>query len=121
MGLAESLFHQTVSADSTVFIETIKSVIEDVLNVSPTAEVYVFGSVARQQATNNSDLDILINVSENENYKDVRKRFYEIKKRYPFKVDIVFVQNKVFQKKDSSLLQEIENEMIQVYPVWNFI
>ena len=84
MGLSEDLFHKTVSISSTEFNDRIKLLIKDFLAVSQKPEIYVFGSVARNTATNNSDLDILIVIPENEDYKKVQSHFYQLKtKNHP--------------------------------------
>lgn len=60
MGLAENLFRKTERVLFSDFKILTQLVIADVLKVTPQAKIYVFGSVARNTATNNSDLDILV-------------------------------------------------------------
>ena len=90
LGLSEDLFRKTIKLTSNEFNPTVKTIISDILKVTKNVKVYVFGSVARNEATNNSDLDIFFVFSSLENISEIQKQFYRTKTLLKSEVDIVF-------------------------------
>lgn len=89
------------------------------LKVTKNVKVYVFGSVARNEATNNSDLDILFVFSNDENIKDIQKQFYITKTPLKTEVDIIFKTEDCLKNSDSIFLDTVKGELKEVYPNWN--
>ncbi|NEN74714.1 nucleotidyltransferase family protein [Pelistega sp. NLN82] len=64
--------------------EEIRQIILDNRGLSPR----IFGSVARGEDTENSDLDIIIDPAPRLSYMDIGTMMYELQERFNLKVDI---------------------------------
>ena len=118
MGLSEDLFRKTIKLSSNEFNPTVKTIIADILKVTKGVKVYVFGSVARNEATTNSDLDILFVFSNLENISEIQKQFYRTKTLLQTEVDIVFKTEDTLNNSDSIFLDAVKDELKEVYPNW---
>ncbi len=80
--------------------------------------VYLFGSYARQEQDSESDLDILIILTDMENYSSEIKRTSEIISLFSLEFDITisryFVREHDWKILDSPLLRNIREEGIAV-------
>ncbi len=118
LGLSEDLFRKTIKLSSNEFNPTVKTIIADILKVTKDVKVYVFGSVARNEATNNSDLDILFVFSNLENISEIQKQFYRTKTLLQTEVDIVFKTEESLKNTDSIFFDTVKDELKEVYPTW---
>lgn len=76
------------------------------------AKVWLFGSYARHTATENSDIDLLIEKGKLNSYTDIFRFQYEIEDYFAKKVDIVTTES---IKSEYFLLRNIKKDSIQIY------
>lgn len=118
MSLSEDLFRKTSKLSSSEFNSFIRTLIADISKINSRVKVYVFGSVARNEATTESDLDVLFVVPNDENLKNIRAQFYKTKTLLDANIDIVFKTELQFNQTDSMFLDGIRNDLKEVYPEW---
>ncbi len=83
-------------------------------NYSEIESVIVFGSVARDQAGNESDLDICI-VLKNENIKDnISNKILDLEEKYDKNINLVFTDSS-FKSLDRQFIETILREGITIY------
>jgi predicted nucleotidyltransferase len=63
------------------------------------ANVFLFGSAARDEMTDASDLDLLVVVADGANLKDIKKKYYCRRKTHMWPVDVLFMEQSEFQMK----------------------
>ncbi len=61
--------------------------------------VFLFGSAARDDMTEDSDLDLLVVVADSANLKEIKKKYYCRRKSHMWPVDILFMKQSAFQAK----------------------
>ncbi len=71
--------------------------LQAILRKNGVKKASVFGSYARGEATNKSDLDMLVELSEGKTYLDLGGLQYELEERYGLKADIVTKLNRHFE------------------------
>lgn len=62
-------------------------------------KVFLFGSAARDEMTEVSDLDLLVVVADSANLKEIQKKYYCRRKSHMQQVDILFMEQSDFQAK----------------------
>lgn len=119
MGFSENLHRKNTPINSSEFFGYIRTIIADVKTVVLPIHIFVFGSVARNNSTLNSDLDILIILSDYENLNVVRTQFYKNKTLLGIEADIIFQTESQFESSNSILNDTIKSELKEVYPSWS--
>lgn len=61
--------------------------------------IYLFGSAARGDMTDCSDLDLLVVTANDEDLKELKKRYYCRKKNHSWPVDLIIMHEKDFLNK----------------------
>ncbi len=116
VGLSEDLFRKKSKISSSEFTPFVRTLIADISKISPATKVYIFGSVARDEASTDSDLDVLFVIPDQENLKDVREQFYKAKTLLDINIDIIFKSEQQFKKMDFLFLDGIRDDLKEVYP-----
>lgn len=120
MGLGEDLFLKNKAVSAQYFFPDIKNIVENLCQIDPNVTIYLFGSVATNTATTYSDIDIAVITNSLEQKKNIRKKYYELKKSVSCSVDLVFL---TFEQMDNDIenpiAQVIKNEGVEVYPLWS--
>ena len=118
MSFSENLFRKNTQIDSSEFFGYIRTLVADVKKVTTPLHIFVFGSVARNTPTLNSDLDILIILSDRDCLSEVRSLFYKSKTLLGIEADIVFQNESQFHSSDNIFNGIIKSELKEVYPSW---
>lgn len=98
-------------------IEKLKKLISPIAEKHGVAKIWLFGSYARNEANESSDIDLLIEKGKLETYIDIFRFQYEIEKCFNKSVDIVTteaIQNEYF------LLKNIKKNSILIYENTSF-
>jgi predicted nucleotidyltransferase len=117
MSFSENLLRTNKPTQASEYFEYIKILVDDLRRVTPDFKAYVFGSVAEQTSTEDSDLDILFVLPNTADIKEVRRKFFTIKTKLHFETDLVFQKEEQFNHPEFLLGQ---TTMIEVYPNWKF-
>jgi len=64
--------------------------------------VFLFGSAARNEMTDASDLDLLVVVEDGSNLKQIKKKYYCRRKSHMWPVDALFMEQSEFQRKSQT-------------------
>ena len=95
---------------SILKLSTIKSVLKEVLGKYHIDEVYIFGSYARGEATEDSDVDILCDRGDISTLIEQGELEEELEKRLGKKVDLLFTTSFM----DSYFKEQIEKDLIEL-------
>lgn len=96
------------------FKETIFEFVKQISNFSEVNSVTLFGSVAKEEATLLSDIDILVIVSNMKIENNIIKIANEISDKYNKKFQLI-VKTKKLEGLDSSMIEEISKDGILLY------
>lgn len=96
MTLKRLLSKPVPRAEADPFIEQELCVI---LACCKPVRVYLFGSAARNEMTDSSDLDLLVVLPDGENIKEAVKKYYSRPKTHSWPVDILFMEEAEFARK----------------------
>ena len=92
-------------------INEIKSIIAPLVKDYPVRRVILFGSYARGEATEASDVDLIVDSEGQLSYWDLLGIIGDIVKKAPLKVDVLGIE----EIKKLELLDNIRNEGVVVY------
>lgn len=99
--------------------EVIRVLRDDLVKVNSNIQIFVFGSVARGQATHRSDIDLAVILSDDLNKKQFIKDFYHFRTRTNTPVDFIFKTKSEFENdNESPIAQVIKETGIEIYPHW---
>ena len=90
--LAKKLDHQVVTT-------LVQSELADILSVCEPIQVFLFGSAARGEMTDASDLDFLLILPDHTDVKAVKSKYYCRKRQRDYPVDIIFMTASDFAQK----------------------
>jgi len=123
MSLADRLWGQDSRPCKLVDVqEDLKIVIQDLVKVSPNIRIFLFGSFAKKTATQTSDLDLAVILTDQMDKKSFRKEFYSRRTRIHIPIDFIFRNESEFQssRADYPVDDEIKGVGIELYPQWKF-
>ena len=89
--LTANLLSETASA------QLINAELERIISLTGPMQVFLFGSASRNQMTDASDLDFLIVLPTNANFREVKRRYHTSKHARTIPVDAIFVTQDQFQ------------------------
>ena len=95
---------------SVLRLSTIKSVLKEVLGKHQINKIYLFGSYARGEATNDSDVDILCDKGDISTLIEQGKLEEELEERLGKRVDLVFMTSHM----DDYFKEQIEKDLIEL-------
>lgn len=95
---------------SVLRISTIKSILKEVLGKHQIRKIYLFGSYARGEARNDSDVDILCEKGDISTLIEQGKLEEELEERLGKKVDLVFTTSYM----DDYFKEQIEKDLIEL-------
>lgn len=100
--------------------DTLHLLIADLKKINADIEVYVFGSVARGEATDFSDYDIAVVIPDNVDKKKFRSDFYAQRTKIKYPVDFIFRhKHEISSQSDANIINDvIKAEGVQIYPLW---
>ena len=98
--------------DKIYTIEEIKQVLEKILKNEPVKQVILFGSYAKEEADNNSDIDLIIDTQQKLKGFALLKLICNIQERLQKEVD-GFEKSSVIE--NSKIYEEIEKTGVVVY------
>ncbi len=98
--------------DKIYTIEEIKQVLEEILKNEPVKKVILFGSYAKEEADNNSDIDLIIDTQQKLKGFALLKLICNIQERLQKEVD-GFEKSSVIE--NSKIYEEIEKTGVVVY------
>ncbi|MCX4303172.1 MAG: nucleotidyltransferase domain-containing protein [Clostridia bacterium] len=98
--------------DKIYTIEEIKQVLEEILKNEPVKQVILFGSYAKEEADNNSDIDLIIDTQQKLKGFALLKLICNIQERLQKEVD-GFEKSSVIE--NSKIYEEIEKTGVVVY------
>ena len=98
--------------DKIYTIEEIKQVLEEILKNEPVKQVILFGSYAKEEADNNSDIDLIIDTQQKLKGFALLKLICNIQERLQKEVD-GFEKSSVIE--NSKIYKEIEKTGVVVY------
>jgi len=123
MSLADRLWGQDSRPCKLADVqEDLKIVIQDLVKVSPNIRIFLFGSFAKKTATQTSDLDLAVILTDQMDKKSFRKEFYSRRTRIHIPIDFIFRNESEFQssRADYPVDDEIKGVGIELYPQWKF-
>ncbi|MFU2195047.1 nucleotidyltransferase family protein [Streptococcus pluranimalium] len=89
-------------------IEDIKSMIKPIADKYELSVVYLFGSYARGEADNKSDIDLVYDFKETVSSPDLFGVYYSLQELFPEGVDALYIED--IKNPDSPLLQSISHQ-----------
>ncbi len=95
---------------SVLKLSTIKSILKEVLGKHRISRIYLFGSYARGEATNESDVDILCDKGDISTLIEQGKLEEELEERLGKSVDLVFTTSYM----DAYFKEQIEKDLIEL-------
>lgn len=98
--------------DKIISLDYLQKHVASIAKKHGVAKVWLFGSYARHTATENSDIDLLIEKGKLNSYIDIFRFQYEIEDYFAKKVDIVTTES---IKSEFFLLKNIKKDGIQIY------
>ena len=98
--------------DKIYTIEEIKQVLEEILKNEPVKQVILFGSYSKEEADNNSDIDLIIDTQQKLKGFALLKLICNIQERLQKEVD-GFEKSSVIE--NSKIYEEIEKTGVVVY------
>lgn len=99
-------------SDKVYTIEEIKQVLQEILKNEPVQQVILFGSYAKSEADNNSDIDLIIDTQQKLKGFALLKLICNIQERLQKEVD-GFEKSSVIE--NSKIYEEIERTGVVVY------
>ena len=72
---------------------------DDLLHICDPETIFLFGSAARGEMTDASDLDLLVVLKDDADFKTIKRQYYCRKKSHMFPVDIIFMSMSDFVEK----------------------
>lgn len=121
MSLSERLWgHEPQKKSTTEIKQELQVLITDLVRINSDVQILVFGSVARHEATEFSDIDLAIIVSDETDKKEFRKLFYKNRSAFKTPTDFIFRNRSEYNKKiqTNPIDQEIKNTGVEIYPQW---
>jgi len=99
--------------DKDSVIDIAKKYTEIVCEAMPVKEVILYGSYAKDNATNNSDIDIAIIIEDLEgDYLDAQTRLFELRCSVDLRIEPVLIED---SNNKSEFLKEIKETGIEIY------
>ena len=95
---------------SVLRLSTIKSTLKEVLGKHQIKKIYLFGSYARGEATNESDVDILCDKGDISTLIEQGKLGEELEERLGKRVDLVFTTSYM----DDYFKEQVEKDLIEL-------
>ncbi|CAM2913267.1 nucleotidyltransferase [Streptococcus agalactiae LMG 14747] len=89
-------------------IEDIKSMIKPIADKYELSAVYLFGSYARGEANNQSDIDLVYEFKDTVSSPDLFGVYYSLQELFPEGVDALYIED--IKNPDSPLLQSISHQ-----------
>ena len=99
-------------SDKIYTIEEIKKILKEILNDKPVYQVILFGSYAKREATNKSDIDLIIDTNSQLKGFALLKLIYQIEEKLQKEVD-GFEKYEIIE--DSLIDKEIKETGVVVY------
>lgn len=85
--------------DQALVTSLVQGELAEILAICQPIEVFLFGSAARDEMTDASDLDFLVVLPDQTDLKAIKKRYYCRKKQHDYPVDIIFMMESDFKQK----------------------
>jgi len=107
-----------VDVSQPEWAKRLKSLVKKCTDAGPVAKIFVFGSFARGEMTDASDLDVAVILPDGEDIKAFRARLERPLCDWP--MDLVVVhQSRYDARKDfGGVLFEVKSDGIELYPTW---
>lgn len=102
-----NLIEKDLSSNKVLTLSQIKRIIKPILNSYGIKNINLFGSYARGDANNNSDIDIYCDTGNIHTLLDQSKMTDELKKALKKEVDIVFVTSKMDPYFKKTILEDM--------------
>jgi predicted nucleotidyltransferase len=77
----------------------IREEIAAILSSCKPKSVFLFGSAARDEMTDSSDIDLLVVVADGSDLKGIKQKYYCRRKTHTWPVDIIFLEQTDFDRK----------------------
>lgn len=103
---------QSLKNNLTISFQKLHQVISEIAKKHGVAKVWLFGSYARNEANESSDIDLLIEKGKLETYIDIFRFQFEIENYFKKSVDIVTTEA---IKNEYFLLKNIKKDGIKLY------
>ncbi len=100
--------------DRIYTIDEIKSIIAPIAEEYNLPAVYLFGSYARGEATEKSDIDLCVDASNLVGLFDLSALFSELREAFDKELDIITINSLVYNKNDR-FVTAVDNDKIMVY------
>ena len=85
--------------EDSVVEALVQSELADILMLCAPIKVYLFGSAARKEMTDASDIDLLVVLTDDSDLKQIKHQYYCRKKGHMYPVDMIFVHQSEFASK----------------------
>ena len=105
-----SLIKKDISTNKVLTIKEIKNIIKPIMNKYGINDIYLFGSYARGEANNKSDVDIYCEKGNIKSLIDQGVMEDELEKALNKKVDVIFIT----ALKDKYFEKQIKEDMIKI-------
>ena len=99
--------------DKNSVIDIAKKYTEIVCEFIPVKEVFLYGSFAKDNATNNSDIDIAIIIEDlKDDYLDSQTRLFKLRRSVDLRIEPILIED---SNDKSGFLKEIKDTGIEIY------
>lgn len=105
-----SLIKKDISTNKVLSIKEIKNIVKPIMNKYGIKDIYLFGSYARGEANNKSDVDIYCEKGNIKSLIDQGVMEDELEKALNKKVDVIFIT----ALKDEFFEKQIKEDMIKI-------
>jgi predicted nucleotidyltransferase len=122
MGLADRIWGQSNKVvTSEFFRENLETLVQDASRLCPQCRVILFGSIAKNKAHQDSDIDIAIILPDTVDKAKFCKKFYKTRTRISRPADIFFKNDAEFlnMANPSPVVSEIQTSGVELFPHWS--